>query len=94
MNSRPTIPTASLKLPTVKSSKIGNNDGNEQSLNYVDHNIYLKDLANVNSHNINIYSNEDLKEVSLTLVKINNNYYLKTSEATTVKILTDNMKLS
>ncbi len=83
-----------IKIADGKVVEDRNNDGNEQSLNYVDHNIYLKDLANVNSHNINIYSNEDLKEVSLTLVKINNNYYLKTSEANaTVKILTDNSEV-
>ncbi|NLB48505.1 MAG: ABC transporter permease, partial [Erysipelotrichia bacterium] len=45
---------------------------------------------NVTSHNINIYSNENLSDVSLTLVKIDNNYYLKTSESNaTVKILND-----
>lgn len=62
-----------------------------ETLDYVDKNIYLKDLETAETNKVKIYADSDINELDITLVKVNNNYYLKTSDSNvTVSILRDN----
>lgn len=56
------------------------NISSTDNLEYIDNNIYLGDLNSFENNQIKVYSNEDLTNLELTIVKINNNFYLQTSE--------------
>lgn len=71
------------RIINIKDGKVISdldNIAGEVELDYIDHNIYLKDLKKKAIDNINIYSNNELADLELTIIKINNNYYLKTNE--------------
>jgi len=78
-----------IKDGTVISDNL--NESSSNNIEYIDKNIYLNDLNSFKNENVEFYSNEELDNIDLKLVKINNNYYLKTSEKNvTVNLLNDN----
>lgn len=86
------------RIITVSDGKVISDESdinNNFDLDYVDNNIYLKDLKSEKAGNIKIYADSDISKLNLTIVKINNNYYLQSDEnnITIQNVKTTNKKL-
>ncbi|MDY0277247.1 MAG: ABC transporter ATP-binding protein/permease [Acholeplasma sp.] len=71
------------RIISITDGKVVNDEVNDGSgkghLDYVDNNIYLQDLNHFGNDKINVYSDKPIDDLELTIVKVNNNYYLKTN---------------
>ena len=86
------------RIITVSDGKVISDESdinNNFDLDYIDNNIYLKDLKSEKAGNIKIYADSDISKLNLTIVKINNNYYLQSDEnnITIQNVKTTNKKL-